>query len=73
MKTSDWQCIATFSNIQQAYIAAGMLRDNGIEAILPDDVMSSVYPMTITWAGINLLVPAGQADTARALLDRFNS
>ena len=70
MNTQDWKCIATYATIQEAYIAAGRLRDNGIEAIIPDDVMSSVYPMTLTWESVNLLVPAGQADTASAILAR---
>ncbi len=69
MNAKDWRCVATYATIQEAYIAAGMLRDNGIEAIVPDDVMSSVYPMTLTWASVNLLVPVGQAERAKALLD----
>lgn len=68
-KTSDWQTVATFSTVQEAYIARGMLDAHGIPAMIPDEVMSgSVYPMTLTWAGVDLLVPAADAPRARALL-----
>lgn len=66
---AGWTCIATYATLQQAAIDRGLLQSEGIEAIIPDDIMSgSVYPMTLTWSAVSLYVPEAQADRARQLL-----
>lgn len=66
----NWTRIQSYTTLQEAAIARGMLDSHGITAIIPEDIMSgSVYPMTLTWTSIDLLVPTSQADEARRLLD----
>ncbi|MCM1032703.1 MAG: DUF2007 domain-containing protein [Odoribacter sp.] len=69
-KTGDgWVIVATFNDPQSAYIARGLLESNGIVTSLTNDTISSVYPMTDTWAAMNLLVPRPMETTARRLLN----
>lgn len=63
-----WVEIASFSTPQAAYIAKGMLEANDIPSVLTNTVISSVYPMTDTWAPIRMQVPESLADEALALL-----
>lgn len=64
-----WITVASFTSEQDAAIAAGMLENHDIPAQLTGTVMASVYPMTDTWAPVNLLVPAPLAEQARKLLE----
>ena len=54
--TSGWQLIATFPDTVQASIAAGMLEDHGIPAIVGPDRMATIYMAGTTWAQIPLHV-----------------
>ena len=63
-----WQIIAEFSSPIEAQIAAGMLRDNGIEAVVGADNMTTIYGAGSTWAPVTLSVPDSQADQAAELL-----
>lgn len=54
----------------EAYIDKGVLETNGIPCIINNEIMSSVYPITITTLGaIRLLVFERDLDTARELLN----
>lgn len=54
----------------EAYIDKGVLETNGIPCIINNEIMSSVYPITITTLGaIRLLVFERDLDTARSLLN----
>lgn len=66
--TDGWALAGEFSNIQEAYIAKGMLEDNGIRAVVDGGTLASVYPMTLTWAPVRLLVPGRQLERALDLL-----
>lgn len=66
--TDGWIVAAEFSSEQEAYIAAGMLENNGIPVQVTGTVMASVYPMTDTWAPVRLSVPADMAGRAAELL-----
>lgn len=66
--SNSWQTIASFNTEPEAYIAAGMLRSNGIDAVVGADRMATLYGAGSTWAPITLSVPAGQAEQARTLL-----
>ena len=65
---SGWCTVATYSDRTSAYIAKGMLESNGIPVTLTNATLSSVYPMTDTWASVSLLVPPSMAESARRLL-----
>lgn len=57
--------LRTFSDNVEAYIAKGVLESNGIVCILNDEIMSSVYPLTLTSiGGIKLLVRREDLDKA---------
>ncbi len=63
-----WTEIASYTAEPEAYIAAGMLRSNGIEAVVGADRMATLYGAGATWAPITLSVPADKAEQARKLL-----
>lgn len=67
---SGWIQIAEFSSDAEAYIAAGMLRSHGIDAVVGADRMSTLYGSGLTWAPITLSVPGEQADEAIKLLKK---
>lgn len=61
--------IAQFFDAEEAQIAAGYLRSNGIEVTLGDEQALSVMPeMRVGLGGYRLLCPREQAFMARALL-----
>lgn len=68
--TAPWITVATFVTEPEAYIAAGMLRSNGIEAIVGADRMSTLYGAGSTWAPITLSVPGAEAERATELLQQ---
>ncbi|MDO4320460.1 MAG: DUF2007 domain-containing protein [Bacteroidales bacterium] len=68
MTNDNWAVVATFNTQGEAYIAKGMLESNGIESVLNNATISSVYPMTDTWTPLELLVPADKIEEARKLL-----
>ena len=54
----------------EAYIAKGVLETNGIPCVINNEIMSSVYPITITSLGaIRLMVFERDLEAARALLN----
>lgn len=70
VKDSDIILIQEFYDLAQAYIAKGVLDANGIDAIVDNEIMSSVYPITITPLGaIRLMVRRGDLDAARKILN----
>lgn len=64
----DWSVIGEYQSEADASIVKGMLETNGVPVIVNNGTISSVYPMTMTWAPVQLLVPDNAADTARRLL-----
>ncbi|MDE5810977.1 MAG: DUF2007 domain-containing protein [Muribaculaceae bacterium] len=63
-----WVAVATYSTLQEAAIARGMLQDNGINAVIENGTISSVLPMTDTWAPLVVFVPAEDEQSTRKLL-----
>lgn len=68
-KDSGWERVASYSDVPAASIAQGMLEANGIPAQLMNATLASVYPMTDTWASVDLMVPRKLASVARGLLE----
>lgn len=68
MNDSTWVTVATFSSVEDGYIVKGMLESNDIPVELNNATISSVYPMTDTWAPLEIMVPAHRADDARNLI-----
>lgn len=66
--TGGWQTVATYSDRNTAFICKGMLETNDIPVMLTNATISSVYPMTDTWAAIELQVPPQLAGRAKELL-----
>lgn len=63
-----WITIASYSSPEEAYIVKGMLESHDIPVALTNATISSVYPMTDTWAPVGLQVPGAMADEAIRLL-----
>lgn len=62
--------IREFSNDIEAHIAKGVLESNGIACILNNEIMSSVYPLTLSSIGyIKLLVRQEDVAQANMVLD----
>lgn len=64
----SWTAIGSFSSSEEAYIVKGMLESNGIPVNMLNATISSVYPMTDTWAPITLEVPSEFKTDALRLL-----
>lgn len=64
----NWVRIASFSSSEDAYIVKGMLESNDIPVEISNATISSVYPMTDTWAPVELFVPRELETEADRLL-----
>lgn len=64
----NWVRIASFSSLEDAYIVKGMLESNDIPVEISNATISSVYPMTDTWASVELFVPREFEAEAQRLL-----
>lgn len=64
----NWVRIASFSSYEDAYIVKGMLESNDIPVEISNATISSVYPMTDTWAPVELFVPRELETEAERLL-----
>lgn len=61
--------LQTFISDADAYIAKGVLETNGIPCIINNEIISNVYPVTLTpWGGIKLLIFRRDLELARQLL-----
>lgn len=70
VKDSDIILLQEFYDLAQAHIAKGVLATNGIVAIVDNEIMSSVYPITISPLGaIRLMVRKCDLDAARKILN----
>ncbi len=58
--------IGIFSNSWKAHIALGVLEENGIEAIIDNEIMSSTLPLGFN--GVRVLVRRSDADEAQQLI-----
>ncbi len=65
----SWTKIASFSSTEDAYIVKGMLESNDIPVVMNNVTISTVYPMTDTWAPVELLVPKTFESQARQLIE----
>ena len=59
---------AQFSGEPEAYMAQGMLAENGIEAFVQPDSMATLYGAGATWAPIKLFVGEDNLEKALVLL-----
>ena len=66
--------IKTFSDPEEAQIAAGYLRAHGVDAMLADqDSLNTLPYLRVALGGFRILVPASHYDDARELLARTRS
>lgn len=68
-KNSNWAEAARFTTEQEAYIVKGMLDSLNIPSVI-ETTLSTVYPMTLSWAPVVLMVPEDRLEAARAALAR---
>lgn len=69
-KDSDLVLLNEYYSDAEAYIAKGVLETNGIPCVINNEIMSSVYPITVTTLGaIRLMVFERDLETARELLN----
>lgn len=69
-KDSDLVVLKEYYSDAEAYIDKGVLETNGIPCAINNEIMSSVYPITVTSLGsIRLLVFYRDLDTAKSLLN----
>ena len=62
----QWILFRTYTSAEA--IDRGLLQANGIPCVTNNATISSVYPMTDTWAPVELLIPASQLALARELV-----
>lgn len=62
-----------YSNVAEAYLDAGMLRNNGIDAMVQANALSQVFPAPGAGTGsICLFVPEESLKKALSLLDNHD-
>ena len=60
----------TYYSDADAYIAKGVLETNGVPCIINNEIMSTVYPITVTSLGeIKLLVFRRDLELARRIME----
>jgi len=65
----DWDTVLEASQIYEAELAAGRLREHGIEArVIDQSYRQEPLPSVRSFAIVRVLVPAERATEARALL-----
>jgi len=65
----DWDTVLEARQIYEAELAAGRLREHGIEArVIDQSYRQEPVPSVRSFANVRVLVPAGRATEARALL-----
>ncbi len=68
-KDTEIVLLEEFVNLADAHIAKGVLETNGVPCIIDNEIMSSVYPLTITPLGaIRLMVRRCDVETAHRIL-----
>lgn len=69
-KTSSPVVLRVFSSDADAHIALGMLRTNGINCVLENEINASVFAVpTASYCGIKLLVNSSDIEEATRLLE----
>lgn len=66
--TSKLSLLAQFSTEPEAFMAQGMLEENGIRTFMDTNRMSTLYAAGATWSPINLYVDADDQPRALELL-----
>lgn len=67
-KSPSWVTLTSCSTTADAHIAAGLLQANDIPVVINNETIANVYPMTDSWAPVEIMVPTELADEARKLL-----
>ena len=63
-KSPSWVTLTSCSTTA----AAGLLQANDIPVVINNETIANVYPMTDSWAPVEIMVPDELADEARKLL-----
>lgn len=66
--SSALSLLAQFTTEPEAFIAQGMLEENGIKTFMDTNSMSTLYAAGATWSPINLYVDADDLPRALELL-----
>jgi hypothetical protein len=66
----DWEIVKIVGTEEEATVVTGFLQSSGIEAVA-ESLHASEFPTDFgTLANVNIRVPAGRAEEARALLNQ---
>ena len=68
MKDSDIVLLKEFGDIAEAYIAKGVLETNGVPCIVDNEILSSVYPLSVSPFAIRLMVRRCDIELAHDIL-----
>lgn len=69
-KSSTLVVLDSFNSDVEAHIAQGVLESNGVKCIINNEIMSSIYPLTLTSiGGIKLLVRREDLELAKEILN----
>ena len=73
MTDAGWVRVATFGDATEARLVAGRLEAEGIPARIDPEILSDPYGQAATFLaqGIDVVVPAEQADEARTIVQRL--
>src|SRR5262245_47941320 len=66
---ADLRTAARFSDLIEAELARNRLSDEGVNAVIANDITTNVMGLGLTSGGIELLVPAEELDRAQEMLD----
>src|SRR5262245_61510386 len=69
--SADLRTVAKFSDLVEAELARNRLDDEGLNAVIANDITTNVMGLGYTTGGIELLVPAAELDRARGVLADF--
>ncbi len=62
--------LESYNSDVEAHIARGVLESNGVKCIINNEIMSSIYPLTLTSiGGIKLLVRREDFELAKEILN----
>ena len=65
----DWDTVLEVRQVYEAELAAGRLRESGIDArVIDQSYRQEPVPSVRSFANVRVLVPAGRVTEARALL-----
>lgn len=67
-KPDDLVILDVYRDAVTAYMAKGVLAENGVESMVTNELMSSILPLNMALGGVRLLVFRRDLEKAREIL-----